>query len=96
MLSGPFTHRKARIQNFKRTGDSRDIYQSKLDKACFWHDMAYGDFQDLPRRTAADKVLRDKVFNIAKDPKYYGYQTDLASIVFTFFDKKICWWCCLK
>ena len=58
--------------------------------------MAYGDFQDLPRRTAADKVLRDKVFNIAKDPKYDGYQTDLASIVFTFFDKKICWWCCLK
>ena len=56
--------------------------------------MAYGDFQDLPRRTAADKVLRDKVFNIAKDPKYDGYQTDLASIVFTFFDKKICWWCC--
>ena len=40
--------------------------------------MAYGDFEDLPKRTAADKVLRDKVFNIAKDPKYDGYQRGLA------------------
>ena len=32
--------------------------------------MAYGDFKDLARRTAADTVLRDKAFNIAKDPKY--------------------------
>ena len=40
-----------------------------MDKACFQHDMAYGDYKDLARRTAADKVLRDKAFNIAKDPK---------------------------
>ena len=50
--------------------------------------MAYGDFKDLKRRTAADNVLRDKAFNIAKNPKYDGYQTGLASMVYKFFDKK--------
>ena len=49
--------------------------------------MAYGDFKDLARRTASDKVLRDKAFNIAKNPKYDGYQRGLASIVYNFFDK---------
>ena len=51
--------------------------------------MAYGDFKDLNRRPAADKVLRDKAFNIAKNPKYGGYQRGLASMVYKFFDKKI-------
>ena len=50
--------------------------------------MAYGDFKDLARRTAADKVLRDKAFNIAKNPKYDGYQRGLGYIVYKFFDKK--------
>ena len=84
---GPFTKNKEGIQKFKETGDSRYIYRSELDKACFQHDMAYGDFKDLAKRTAADKVLRDKAFNIAKDPKYDGYQSGLASVVYKFFDK---------
>ena len=50
--------------------------------------MAYGGFKDLARRTASDKVLRDKAFNIAKNSKYDGDQRGLASIVFKFFDKK--------
>ena len=50
--------------------------------------MAYGDFKDLARRTASDKVLRDKAFNIVKNPKYDGYQRGLASMVYKFFDKK--------
>ena len=50
--------------------------------------MAYGDFKDLTKRTAADKVLTDKAFNIAKDLKYDGYQRGLASMVYKFFDKK--------
>ena len=50
--------------------------------------MAYGDFKDLKRRTFSDKVLRDKAFNIAKNPKYDGYQRGLASMVYKFFDKK--------
>ena len=85
---GPFTKNKERIQKIKKTGDSRYIYRNELDKACFQHDMAYGDFKNLAKRTAADKVLRDKSFNIAKDPKYDGYQRRLASMVYTFFDKK--------
>ena len=50
--------------------------------------MAYGDFKDLARRTASDKVLRDKAFNIAENPKYDGCQRGLASMVFKFFHKK--------
>ena len=41
---GPFTQNKERIQKFKQTGDSRYIYKNKLDKACFQHDITYGDF----------------------------------------------------
>ena len=58
---------KERIQKFKEIGDSRYNYQNKLDKACFQDDMAYADFKDLTRKTASDKVLRDKAFNIAKN-----------------------------
>ena len=85
---GPFTKNKERIQKFKETGDSRYIYRSELDKACFQHDIAYGDFKDLTKRTTADKVLRDEAFNIAKDLKYDGYQRGLPSMVYKFFDKK--------
>ena len=85
---GPFTKNKGRIQKFKETGDTSYIYKNELDKACFQHDMAYGDFKDLARRTASDKVLRDKAFNIAKNPKYDGYQRGLASLVYKHFDKK--------
>ena len=85
---GPFTKNKERIKKFKQTKDARYIYKNELDKACFQHDMAYGDFKDLTKRTDADKVLRDKAFNIAKDPKYDGYERGLASMVYTFFDKK--------
>ena len=53
--------------------------------------MAYGDFKDLTRRTASDKILHDKAFNIAKNPKYNGYQRGLASMVYKFFDKKKLW-----
>ena len=51
--------------------------------------MAYGDFKDLNRRTAANKVLRDKAFNIAKNPKYDRYKRGIASMVYKCFDKKI-------
>ena len=50
--------------------------------------MASGDFKDLAKRTAADKDLRYKAFNIAKDPKYDGYQRGLVSMIYKFFDKK--------
>ena len=84
---GPFTKNKERIQKFKETGDTKYIYKNELGKACFQHDMAFGDFKDLARRTTSDKVLRDKAFNIAKNPKYDGYQRGLTSIVYKVFDK---------
>ena len=85
---GTFTKNKEKKQKFKETGDSCYIYQNESDKACFQHDMAYGDLKDLTRRTVSDKILRDKVFNIAKNPKYDRYQRGLASMVYKFFDKK--------
>ena len=84
----PFTKSKERIQKFKQTADSRYIYRNKLGKVCFQHNMAYGHFKDLAKRTAADTVLKNKAFNIAKDPKCDGYQRGLASMVYKFFDKK--------
>ena len=85
---GPFTRHKERIKEFKRTGDTRCIYRNELDKACFQHDSAYADHKDLINRTEADKVLRDKAYDIASNPKYDGYQRGLASMVYKFFDKK--------
>ena len=84
---GPFTKNKERIQRFKEPGDASYIYKNELDKTCFQHDMAYGDFKDLARRTASDKVLRDKTFNIAKNPKYDGYQRGLATMAYKFLMK---------
>ena len=85
---GTLTKSKERIRKFKQAGDSRYIYGDELDKACFQHDMAYGNFKDFKKRTAADKVLRDKAFNIAKNLKYDGHQRGLAGMVYQFFDKK--------
>ena len=51
--------------------------------------MVYGDFKDLPSRTASDKVLPDKAFCIAKNPKYDGYQKGLASLVYTFLVRNL-------
>ena len=85
---GPFTTHKERIKEFKRTGDTCYIYRNELDKACFQHDSAYADHEDLINRTEADKGLRDKAYDIASNPKYGGYQRGLASMVYKFFDKK--------
>ena len=65
---GPFTKNKKRIQNLYKY-----IYRNELDKASFQHDMVYGDFKDLSRKKASDKLLKDKAFNIAKDTKYDGH-----------------------
>ena len=75
---------KKEIQAIKETGDTNYIYKNELGKTCFQHDMAHGDFKRLARRTA-DKILRDKAFNVAKNPKYGRYQRGLASMVYKFF-----------
>ena len=84
---GPFTRHKERIKEFKRTGDTRYIYRN--DKACFQHDSPYADHKDLINRTEADKVLRDKAYDIASNPEYDGYQRGLANMVYKFFDSKV-------
>ena len=83
------------IRNIERTEKSMQedntdfIYRNELDKACFQDDMAYGKSKDLAKITQSDKVLRDKAFKIASDPKYDGYQRGLASMVYEFLDKKV-------
>ena len=86
---GPFTKNEQRIQKFKETGDTNYIYKNELDKPCFVHDAAYSDSKDLTKRTVADKIKKNKAFDIAKDPKYDGYQRGLASMVYKFFDAKV-------
>ena len=88
---GPFTKHEQRIQQFKEIGDTNYIYiyMNELDKACFNHDVAYSGSKDLTKRTVADKILKTKAFDIAKDPKYDGYQRGLASMVYKNFDSKV-------
>ena len=71
-VCGPFTRHKERIKKFEQTGDTRYIYRNELDKACFQHNSAYADHQDLINRTKSDKFLRDKAFDIASNPKRFS------------------------
>ena len=87
VLLGNSQKNKTRIKKIKATGVSRYIYRNELDKACFQHDIAHGDSKDLPRTMTPDKLLCDKAFEIASNPKYDGYQHGLASMVCNFFDK---------
>ena len=78
---------KAKIEKFVQIGNTNFIYKKGLDKACFQHDMAYGKSKYLVKIAQLDKVLKDKVFNIASDPKYHGYQRESVSMIYKFFDK---------
>ena len=84
---GPFTNRE-RIQKFRETGNLKHLYRDKLDKARFAHNAAYSDSKDLATRIIWNKILKDKAYEIARNPKYDGYQRALASVVYKFFDKK--------
>ena len=77
-----FTKNKEKIQQFMQTGNTNYVHKNDLDKACFQHDMAYGKYIDLTKRIQSDKVLKDKAFKIASNPKYDGYQRGIASMVF--------------
>ena len=69
----PFTKNKQIIQKFMQTGDTNYIYKNELNKVCFQHNMAYGKYKVLEKRTQSDKVLKDKTFKIANNPNYDGY-----------------------
>ena len=77
-----------RIQKFMQTGNTNYIYKIDLDKACFHHDMAYGKYRDLTKRTRSDKFRWGKAFKIANNPKFNVYERGLALMVYKFFDKR--------
>ena len=85
---GPFTKNKKKHEKFVQAGNTDRIHKNDLDKACFHHNVDYGKYKDLTKRTASDRVLRDKAFEIESNPKYDGYERGLASMVYKFFDKK--------
>ena len=85
---GPFTKNKERIKKFKETGDLRYTYQNELDKACFQHDMAYRDFKDLNRRTAADKILPEKYLMLLKIQNMVDINVDLLQWFIYFLIRK--------
>ena len=63
-------------------------YQNEIDKARFQHDIAYGCFTDSPKRTAADKILHDKAFNVAKIRNFMDITVDLFQWLIHFLIKK--------
>ena len=71
-----------------QTGNTNYIYKNDLDKACFQRDMAYGKYKDLTKRAESDKVLRDQVFKVPRNPKHDGYEGELVAMVYKLFDKK--------
>ena len=84
----PFTKHRERIKKFRETGDLNYTYKNELDKACFVHDRAYFDSKDLAKRTISDKILKDRAYELAINPKYDGYQIGLTSIVYKFFENR--------
>ena len=86
---GSFTKNKERIQKFMQTRNTNCICRNDLDKACFQHDMAYGEYKDLVKRTKSDNVLKGKAFKIASDLRHDGYERGLASMVYKLFGKQL-------
>ena len=85
---GLFTKNKEIIKKIKESGDLRYIYQNKLDKTCFQLDMAYGDFKDLNRRTAANKVYVIKHLVLLKIRNMMDINVDLRQWSINFLIKK--------
>ena len=83
-----FTKHHERIKTFRETGHLKHLYRNELYKPCFGHDPGYSDSEDLAKITISDKVLREKAYEIIKNPKYDGYLRALTSMVYKFFDKK--------
>ena len=81
---GPFTEH----QKLREAGNLKHLCRNKLDKACFAHDSAYSDRSSLAKRTISDKILKDRGYELARDPGYDGYHRALPSMVCKFFDKK--------
>ena len=64
------------------------ILKNRLDAACFQHDSAYAKYKDILNRRQSDIVLKNKALKIATDPRFNGYRTGLASMVYKFFNER--------
>ena len=85
---GPFTKHLERVQKFNKTGTWKYLHRNELEKACFPHNAVYSDSKDLVKRTISDKILKERVYEIAKNCNYDRCQRALASMVYGFFAKK--------
>ena len=83
-----FIKQRKRIQKFRETGDLKNLYRKKINKACFSHDSAYSDSKDLAKRTISDMIFKDRAHEIARNFIYDGHHRGLASMVHKCFDKK--------
>ena len=84
----PFTIHRERIQKYGEADNIKHLYRNELDKICFAHEAAYPDSKDSAKKTISDYILKNRVYEIAKNLKYDRYQKALASIVCRFFDKE--------
>ena len=84
----PFTKHRQRIKEFRETSNLKHLYMNEPEKACFAHDFAYSDSKDLAKRAISIKILKDKAYEIARNPKYDGYQRAFASMTYNCFDRK--------
>ena len=88
-VCSPFTKNEKRIEKFTEIGNTDFIYRNDLVGTYFQHDVAYGKYKDLTKRTQSDKVFGEKAFEIASNSKDDGYERGFASILYQPFDKKI-------
>ena len=74
-----------------QTGDTRYIYQKDLDKACFQHDIVYGNYFWILLKSIKSLIkfweIKFRAFKIVSNPKYYGNEKGLAPMIYEFFDK---------
>ena len=86
-VCGPFTRHQKRTDMFMKNGRLSQILKNRLNAACFQHDSSYAKYKDRLNRTQSDIVLKKKALKIATDPRVNGYQRELASMVYKFFNE---------
>ena len=73
IVSGLFTLHRKMIKKLKETDYLNYIYQNKLDNACFIYEVVYAGSKYLVKRTASDKFMKDRAYEIALNPQYDEY-----------------------
>ena len=86
---GLFTKHSKNMLKFREKGNLKYLYRSKLEKACFAHDVAYSNSKDLATRAISDNILKVRAYEISSNCNHDGYQRTSASMVYKFFNTKI-------